>query len=634
MKRSFTLIMLFIIILATGLKAVDFSDKEKSIIYTNAMKVLENYQSIINRMGISVVNNIEKAKSDGESFLELFVNRQVLIFNDLDPSHKLSEFYEAETYSSNILLWYPDGLTISLDIQNAKVSDIMAHEENIYSIDLLVKKAINGNYLNQTLNKNTEELTFRVAFRLQNKTPESFKIVGIRNASSNMQIDYTKAIREVNSEEFSKDDMIKIQSELKTILQDYGNYLSLLGDPQESSDDKGFYKTSFLKLFPGNDTKVYNDISPEPQTSLISVADYLSSYITNYPNGIKNLSINADSAKFGKVIKSLEGNYNIYVDANKFFSGSYKGKDAFHNMFPLVFKISFSASGKTFSNFIINSIDVASADFYQAAPGGGEEKKPEQTIKPVTRKGFGISFIGSLLKTRINVKNITSMNMTDNQNSWTLTPMFGFLSAACVNYYFNDNIALSSGLEFNIYSSKYGLNGTFTDNALSTDVNGFSFNKVVTATLDSVLSIKIVTIPVLISYNSGKPGKFGFYGLGGFKVSIPVRSAYTTTGNYNYSGYFPGKDYGVYIIPYSNRQNIDETGKADFNKISLAFYASAGVNIPLGYYWWFSAGPDVNIGLTDIMKDKPYYDIFGKRYAHQPTRIMTLGLRVSLTFKL
>ena len=88
-------------------------------------------------MGEYVVNDIEKAKSSAESFLELFVNRQVLIYNDLDPAHKLSEFYEAETYSSNIILWYPDGLSIQLDLGNAKVSDIMTHEENVYSIDIL-----------------------------------------------------------------------------------------------------------------------------------------------------------------------------------------------------------------------------------------------------------------------------------------------------------------------------------------------------------------------------------------------------------------------------------------------------------------------------------------------------------------
>jgi hypothetical protein len=184
MIRSFCLILIFTLTYLPVSKAVEFSEKEKAVIYTNAVKVLQNYQTVINQMGEFVVNDIEKAKSSSEGFLELFVNRQVLLYNDLDPSHKLSEFYEAETYASNVLLWYPDGLSITLDIANARVSDIMDHGELVYSLDLMVKKTMNGNYMNETMNKNTEELTFRVAFGVDNKSPNNFRIVGVRNAAS------------------------------------------------------------------------------------------------------------------------------------------------------------------------------------------------------------------------------------------------------------------------------------------------------------------------------------------------------------------------------------------------------------------------------------------------------------------
>jgi len=343
MKRCLILLVsIFVLIPVSG--AVEFSSKEKAVIYTNAIKLLGNYQSSINQMGESVVTDIEKAKSGSESFLELFVNRQVLVFNDLDPSHKLSEFYEAETYSNNIVLWYPDGISINLDLENAKVSEILSHEENVYSIDILVKKSINGNYLNQTLNKNTEELTFRIAFNYENKSPGKFRIVGIRSAASNFVIDYSQTLKEVNIEEFNAEDLVKIQNEIRTILQDYRNFLALIGDPQEATDDKTFYKESFLKLFPETDTRVFNDIMPDAQTKLIPVTDYLASYITDYPTGIKNLSINIDSARFGKVMKAEDGSYYTYTDANKFFSGNYKGKDVFREMFPLIFKVSFTAS--------------------------------------------------------------------------------------------------------------------------------------------------------------------------------------------------------------------------------------------------------------------------------------------------
>jgi hypothetical protein len=639
MKRSVLLTLFLFFVLGPGLKAeVDFSVKEKSIIYTNAIKVLEDYQIVINQMGENVVSDIEKARSNAEGLLELFVNRQVLIYNDLDPAHKLSEFYEAETYTNNIILWYPDGITINLDLANARVSEIMSHEGNIYSIDILVKKTIDGNYLNQTLNQNVEDLTFRIAFSLENKSLSNFKIVGVRSAASNYVIDYSQALREVNAEEFDEEDMAKIQSAIKTLLQDYTNFLSLLGDPQELAEDKEFYKESFLNLFPESDTRVYNDISPDPETSLIAVTDYLTNYVTDYPNGIKNLSINVDSAKFGQVMKAEDGSYETYTDANKFFSGSFKGKDAFRNMFPLIFKISFTAAGKTFSDFRINSVDISAVDFYEAAAGEEADQLPQIIIRPVTRKGFGMSLIGSFGITSIDDKDIETLSLAQNSHSWSVSPLYGFISSIGVSYYFTDNIAVRSGLEFNKYSANFNLSGEFTDDVLSADANSITYYKIITADYDSLVNINYLTLPLLVNYTSGKPGKFGFFAESGIKISVPQKASYKTTGSYKFTGYYPDdivtyKDWTE--LGFYDRGEIDASGTMKIKGFNIAFYGSAGINIPLGYYSSIKFGPEVIIGLTDILSDKKtYIDIFGKEYNHQPTKIKNFGLRVSLAYKL
>lgn len=642
MKRSLLIFLVFLFAQIAQLKAIEFSVKEKSIIYTNAIHVLENYQAVINQIGEFVVNDIEKAKSSAESFLELFVNRQVLIYNDLDPAHKLSEFYEAETYSSNIILWYPDGLSIQLDIGNARVSDIMTHDEDVYSIDILVKKSIDGNYLNETMNRNVEELTFRIAFGLGHKSFENFKIVGVRSSLSNYVIDYSQALKEVNSEDFNTEDLAKIESELKNLINDYINYLSLIGDPQETAEDKEFYKTSFNNLFQSSDTRIYNDINPQPETSLISVTDYLSGFVADYPNGIRNISINPDSATFGKVMKSDEGSYYTYVDADKFFSGSFKGKEAFRKMFPLIFKISFSAAGKTFTEFRINSIDISSVNFYEDSPENITEQKPEIVIRPVTRKGFVMSLIGSFGQTQINDKDITSLSIDRDLHSWDVSPLSGYLTAIGVYYYFNDNFAARSGVEFNTYSSKFTLSGDFQDDVLSRDIQATSYYRIVNASYDSLVSIKYLTLPLLINYTSGKPGKLGFYGEGGIKISIPVNASYANTGYYKFSGYYPAttavpidQTLDINELGFYTREDIDETEKIKMKGFNLAFYSSVGINIPLGYYSSINIGPEMIIGLSDILRDKKeYVDIFGKTYTHQPTKIKNFGIRISLAYKL
>ncbi len=639
MKRCLILLVsIFVLIPVSG--AVEFSSKEKAVIYTNAIKLLGNYQSSINQMGESVVTDIEKAKSGSESFLELFVNRQVLVFNDLDPSHKLSEFYEAETYSNNIVLWYPDGISINLDLENAKVSEILSHEENVYSIDILVKKSINGNYLNQTLNKNTEELTFRIAFNYENKSPGKFRIVGIRSSASNFVIDYSQALKEVNIEDFNAEDLVKIQNEIRTILQDYRNFLALIGDPQEATDDKTFYKESFLKLFPETDTRVFNDIMPDAQTKLIPVTDYLASYITDYPTGIKNLSINIDSARFGKVMKAEDGSYYTYTDANKFFSGNYKGKDVFREMFPLIFKVSFTASGKTFAGFKITGVDISSVNYYEATPGAANSAKPEIVIKPVSRKGLAVSVTGSFGQTRIIDKNIETLTVDENYHTWTTSPAYGILSGVGLSYYFTDNIYARSGVELNKYSSKFNLSGTFTDKDFSTDVNSDQYYRIVDTKYDSLVTINYLTIPLLVGYTSGKPGELGFFAEGGVKISIPMKGTYKSSGDYQFYGHYPNNPAVIdtlYMpeLGFFDRENIDEPGDPGIKGLNLALYASAGVNIPLGYYSSILVGPEINLGISDMMSGKKsYIDIFEKSYTHQPVKIRYFGLRVSFVYKL
>jgi hypothetical protein len=638
MKR---VILFNIVLLAflSGTRAADFSEKEKSVIHTNALKVLENYNTIMNQLGLSVIKDAEKTASESQRFLELFVNRQVLIYNDLDPSHKLSEFYEAETYTNSLILWYPDGITVMLDLANVKVSEIMSHDENVYSIDLLVKKAINGNYLNQAVNRNTEELTFRIAFSMKNNSPSNFRIVGIRSSSSRFVIDNAKVMKEVNSSNLNAGDLERIHGDVRAVLADYRNFLSLLGDPGEPADDKAHYSESFSGLFQSADVKIYNDITPSAKTSLISVADYLKGYTEDYPQGIKNLALNTDSVKFGQVIKSENGGYYIYADITKFFSGSYKGKEVFREIFPLNFKIAFNAADKSFIDYKIAAIDISSVNFYEATPGA-EDVKPQLTIKPVGRKGFSAYMSGSFGQSSIDDKDIKTLTIEDNAIAWTIKPGYGLRSSAGIIYYFNDNISASAGIELGRYSTKMSLSGTFTNNTTSIDGNSEVYYKMVDAAYDSVVTINYLTIPFMAGYTSGKPGKTGFYVEAGLGVSLPVKSIYLTTGDYKAYGYYPSHP-TVTKYMYNNelgffsRESINKKRSRGIEGMNLSFSASAGVTLPLGYYSSVKIGPEVIIGISDPLKAKDVYtDSYGKSYPHQPARIRSLGLRAAFTYKL
>jgi hypothetical protein len=339
-------------------------------------------------------------------------------------------------------------------------------------------------------------------------------------------------------------------------------------------------------------------------------------------------------------MKEGEGSYYTYVDADKYFSGSFRGKEAFRKMFPLIFKVSFKAAGKAFTEFKISSIDISAVNFYEAVPGTVNEQKPEILIRPVSRKGLGMSLVGSFGQTQINSGNITSLSLASDLHSWDVSPLYGYLTSVGVSYFLTDNIALRSGVEFNNYASKFSLSGTFKNNSLATDINGATYYKLIVASYDSLVKANYLTIPLLINYTSGKPGKFGFFAEGGAKISIPVSAKYSVTGDYKTAGFYPGRPTTSQVVDlaelgYYDRKSINTSDKLKLNLLNLAFYASGGINIPLGYYSSISVGPEVIFGLSDIMKSsKKYTDIFGKTYDHQPVKIRTFGFRISLAYKL
>jgi len=161
--------------------------------------------------------------------------------------------------------------------------------------------------------------------------------------------------------------------------------------------------------------------------------------------------------------------------------------------------------------------------------------------------------------------------------------------------------------------------------------------------MDSTVNMNFVTLPLTISYTSGKPGKTGFYAEGGVKFSIPLKTSYNSAGNYETMGYYPDMPGSDKIINdeaselgwFYRKDNFIETGDVKLRGVNMAISGSAGVNIPFGYYSNISIGPEIVIGISDVMRHvNNYRDIFSNPYEHQPTKLRFLGIRVSFAYKL
>ena len=564
--RSISTIIAFVLFAGfLNANPVEFSDKQKAIIYNEAIKVLKNYQQYSNQMADAVVD-IDQSNKSSQLLIDQFVSRKAIIYNDLDPDHKLSEVYELETYVANILLWYPDGMKIYLDFDNLKAGNIIAHGNDIFTVDILTSKKIDGNYLNKQVNKNTEELLFRIAFFQKNGAFESYKIAGVRSTKSTTQTDDSKLLAEVKSVTFSEKDLQLVKDQTKAMLSDYINFLNLLTDPKESKEDKSFYRISFLGLFKDSTMNVANDIEPNPKNRWIPVSEYGRNVVSSYPEGIKNLGLNIDSAQYSKVV--AEGNEKYYINGyiDKFFSGKYQAKSIFRDNSKYDFKVSFERDENTFKNFKLASVDKFGVNLYSQTSNGANQELPRNPITTLKRNGLylGIAMGGGI--TSLKDENLTSNPLLP----WAINGKSAMNLELTATWYLTNRLGVKMGVGYSKSSVNTALSGAFQNTNQSLDVNDSIYYKRVITSYDSLVNFNSINIPISIVFHSNiNPEKWGVYFDGGVVLTLNANSTYKTTGSFSTEGFYPNKPHALQIINVSDfgffdRQNINANGKKRF----------------------------------------------------------------------
>jgi hypothetical protein len=647
MKKRITHSILAILFLSLSgcNNAQDFSVKNHMIIYSECLNLLNEYQRLVNQLAESGRTGFEGSLGTSERLMGLFINRKVLIYNDLDPQHQLSEYYELETYTSNMVLWYPDGIQIALGLKNATTSEIRKHDEGLYSTDIMVQKKIQGNYLNKSVNTNTEELIFRIAFAEQNNNFKEFKIVGVRNSKSVGFMEDNKALYQLKSIELSPNQKEKLVSDLKQVLNDYQRSLIMQGDPNETEEDKSFYRKAFINLFTDSTVKIYNDIEEKPEKTILSVEEYLNNYRDNYPEGIKNLALNIDSAEFGDVIPADNGYFYCYVYADKFFSGKFQKKNIYRVSVSLVFKIIFQRTDNLFTGFKIESIDRSGLAFLQSTGKIDDQAVPANQIQPITRKGFHLSAYANAGYSSMVNQNINTLSLETNYHEWQIDPLLAFSGGIGVDYFFGDHIGLGIGAGYAHFSTAYSLEGNFMEGTseqpvISYDVNDDPFQKRINASADSTVTLSCLQFPVQIIGLANKAQKTGLYVRAGIITSVILNAKYNYTGDLYYWGdysydseHHKAQVDSLLLSELGFYEKTDHEGEtAGLKKFFISGTLSAGINIPLAYFTTLQIGPVFNFNITDIAEKSDYYDIFGTKYAHKPVSLSYLGLEISIRF--
>lgn len=615
--------------------SVTLSEKEQLVLNTEAITWLKKYESLTNELG--EINGIDEEKTQKvkEQLIELFLNRKIFVFNDLDPTGKTSALKEIETYVSDIILLYPDGIFINLDFSTTRMSKVLQHNKMLYSFDVIVDKRINGNYNNITQNNSQHRLVFRIAFNKKNSKISNLKLVGVRNFEGEQTQMGEKEMEELNKAELSDMQKEQIKSESVSVISDYARNLALISSTKEEEEDKIYYEQAFIELFKDSLSVLHNDISSDLKINNYKPKEYIETFRKLYPKGIINLALNLDSAEFKPVLKQDNQFYRyVYIDKN--FSGLEKGNQKYSFSENIVFKLVFDQQENTFGNFRIESVEQSESDFFQATINADTTSF---SLAQLSREGlgYGISMGGGYGTIMDNNKIQETLN---NQNIWTITPEYSYKGGVMANYFISDKIGFYGGFLVSNIQTSYTLSGTFDDGEILTaDTNGDSFIKKIDATgFKYKVQFTTLDIPLGVCWLSSKPNKFGFYASMGGSVSVSLYNNINETGQYEYLGYYPGFDESMQQVPVEKLDFYTRTVESFDSALetapaSFSLNVSVGGVIPIGYFSELKIGPEINWGMTDISNIGVYNDIFKEETSNKGIYIRNYGINISLIFK-
>jgi hypothetical protein len=619
----------------------NLSTRETEIIHTEAYDLLKDYENTLNKIAENSRTNEAEVTKMKNHFITLFLNRQIFVFNDLEPGHQYSEFYDAETYISNLVLWYPDGMHVNYNWKNIKTPGIKHHRDNIWFVDLITEKTINGNYMNRTLNNNKEEHAIRIAFIKNGRKVYNFRIVGIRSTKSATLLTDEKALKELNKADYTEDDLIQVHASVKSLLMDYNRALEFIGNPEEKAEYKKMFVMDFLSLFASEVTKVYNDIEPKPENELIEINKYVENYQTDYPKGISNLTLNIDSATFSHIeTTDDQEKFRTYVYVDKFFSGDYKDKQKFSSAGKIIFTVSVERKEDVFQNLVIESIDKEYTDFSGINTQTEEISDVNKPLKPITRLGnsIGVSYMGGI--SNINSKNINELSQEHDNHTWTITRSYGYSAGIDFIVFRNENYGICSGLKYFGFETGYRLSGEFRNPESTYDPNNKMHVDSVIANMDSVVSLKYLGVPIGVKYIYDLNKKIALFANAGLNLAFLYSSEYELSGRYHNYGYYESNEDALQVISEPElgfRKDIydpPQTGKPNIKSVNLTGELSLGLIIKTGYYSAVQLGPKIIFGLSSITDASVYKDIFSRQHELKPTRTNNIGFEISYIRKL
>ncbi len=140
LPKIITCVVVLSFVLTYEARSQFFDQKQTEFITQQAKTLINDYAQYANFMGDLSENNMDREEYK-KSFIALFDNITVQVYNDLDPEHKTSEFLEIPTYAEYLMLWYSDaGLKTEINPDSIRFGTINKQNSLRYYVTTVVEK--------------------------------------------------------------------------------------------------------------------------------------------------------------------------------------------------------------------------------------------------------------------------------------------------------------------------------------------------------------------------------------------------------------------------------------------------------------------------------------------------------------
>ncbi len=332
-----------------------------------------------------------------------------------------------------------------------------------------------------------------------------------------------------------------VKSEVTKLLKEYEFYHNSL--TQESEPD---IEISFLRLFANPKILVISDFMPDSVTNRVSIQDYSSAIIENFPQGV-TVRLLYSSLMMGKPHYDRNDRYILRARIKLAKTGIINGK-VLSSSKAVIFRIAFTWTGNQAIDYKIFGIEEAQ----------------------VQRNVVGISGGPSL-------STLTNSDLSGD-NRFQLVYRTGYQASASFSHFFNPNWGLSAGIGYGLTSSALRLDSIDPYGGFNP---GFS---------DVVFSNRLwhLSLPVLVSWQQRLTKRWTAYADAGPVISIRLFETQQVSGFSNSRG-----------ITMNNIIS-DPDWIPGLNRFAVNITADAGFLLQINPYMELGAGIRFTQGLTSV----------------------------------